>query len=983
MSEHNDRLGELYEAALKEPIGERAAFVAARAGGDLELQQRVLALFAKQQDTQVSGADSPTGSAATSIAAGTQIGTYRIDGRLGAGGMGVVYRATDTKLHRPAAIKVLPENLADPEARRRFQREAQMVSSLNHPHILTVYDAGEYLGRQYLITEFVDGGTLRQWAARPRGWRAIVELLIGVADGIATAHDAGILHRDIKPENILLAKNGYAKLADFGLAKLVESDPLADEANAFRGGEHSTLVGTAAYMSPEQTQGLPLDGRSDVYSFGLVLYELLAGSRPFDDEPGRRRGTEAEPIPPLPAQVPADLRAIVAKALEPEPADRYQTMRDLVVDLRRLVRRSGVDARGTDLPADAPELVRERTGPIAPPRAGPRWLVTLVAAIALLAVTAWLGRGYLGQQPTTGGSIRVAVLPFVNEGGNPDDLPVSDGVGDALREQLSPLRGLRVAATASSIAFRDQPVDLRTVASRLDVTDLVSGRVRRRAGDDLRVAVEIIDGETADIEFSRSYEGDLVSIGQQLVSDVSAHLLPQGTETPATPAPTIESAAATALSFGLYFERQVRAKLVVDEVALAKAIEQYRRAVAADPKSELAYSRLAGTLLIGGDADGALLALTKALEFGQLSETYYTLALYCTAVGGSWAASIEGAYQRALQLNPNNADALGAYALWGWTHRDGRDAQQYFLRALELDPLSPSRYADYGEYLAAGERRADLLALATLTRERFPNVQGNMVLARMYEIAGDVDEGIGWALRALELTPGDPDVMWQLADLYARIGDFETARLYEPEPGLSQLYFEQRYLELVDAAEAAMLEEDYDQRAVYMLAFALNVRGEFSRSIYLLEDREKLLDRAFTDSNRAGDSEAFMTWADAKYASGFGDEARPYLEMDIEHKSRSGSIERQGWWVNTYYACAMANLGQTEAALRALERAAGSMGLLWLPLLEDAWCFKRFKGEPRYEAVVARVVARQKMLRERLPMTLREKFSELGTSATN
>ena len=227
MTERDTRIRELYEAALKKPIGERPSFVARQAGDDEELRRQVEALLAGQQETELPGYEPATGAL---LETGTLIGSYRIDGPLGAGGMGVVYRATDTKLHRPAAIKVLPETLADPEARRRFQREAQLASSLNHPHIVTVYDAGEYQERQYLITEYVDGGTLRQWAGRPRGWRPIVELLIGVADGIATAHEAGILHRDIKPENILLAKNGYAKLADFGIAKLLEADPLADDA---------------------------------------------------------------------------------------------------------------------------------------------------------------------------------------------------------------------------------------------------------------------------------------------------------------------------------------------------------------------------------------------------------------------------------------------------------------------------------------------------------------------------------------------------------------------------------------------------------------------------------------------------------------------------------------------------------------------------------------------------------------------------------
>src|SRR5256712_10685828 len=215
-----------------------------------------------------------------SITIGTQLGSYNVTALLGKGGMGVVYRAQDMKLNRTVAVKVLFDDLADPAARRRFQREAQTASSLNHPHILTVHDAGEFQGRQYLVTEFVDGGTLKDWArAEKRTWRQIVEMLVGVADGLAAAHAAGILHRDIKPANILVARNGYAKLADFGLAKLEErATPDAVTRTLLSEATGSGLVrGTIAYMSPEQASGRHLDSRSDIFSFGVVLYELLGG----------------------------------------------------------------------------------------------------------------------------------------------------------------------------------------------------------------------------------------------------------------------------------------------------------------------------------------------------------------------------------------------------------------------------------------------------------------------------------------------------------------------------------------------------------------------------------------------------------------------------------------------------------------------------------------------------------------------------------
>ena len=478
MSAGEQRTRELYAAALTKPPGERASYVARVAGEDAELRERVEALLSGQQDTVLPGYEPGSAEAEQLLSAGTQIGSYRIEGPLGAGGMGVVYFATDTKLNRPAAIKVLPESLADPEARRRFQQEAQLVSSLNHPHIVTVYDAGEYEGRQYLITEYVDGGTLRQWAQRPRGWRAIVELLVGVADGIAVAHEAGILHRDIKPENILLAKNGYAKLADFGIAKLLESDVLAEDSAPLRGSEHSTHLGTVAYMSPEQWQGLTLDARSDVYSFGLVVQELLAGRR-MESDP-----TLPRTLPPLPADVPAELRTIVAKALEQDPADRYQSMRDLVVDLRRIVRRSGIE---TD---SAPTEISPTPAPR--PRAWTRPIVYLPMLLAVL-VVGFLVSGYVRDAFNGAPSGKaVAVLQFVNESSNADDASISERLGDKLRERLQESPDLDVVGRVSSVSFRGAQVDMPTIAKTLAVGTLINGSLRRR-GKTLEVDVEILD----------------------------------------------------------------------------------------------------------------------------------------------------------------------------------------------------------------------------------------------------------------------------------------------------------------------------------------------------------------------------------------------------------------------------------------------------------------------------------------------------------
>jgi Tol biopolymer transport system component/predicted Ser/Thr protein kinase len=291
-----------------------------------------------------------------------EVGPYRIEAPLGEGGMGVVYRAFDTKLNRPVAIKFLSDTLADASARRRFQREAQTASSLNHPHILTVHDVGEWAGRQYIVTELVDGGTLGDWArAERRTWRQVVELLTGIADGLAAAHQAGILHRDIKPGNILVARNGYAKLVDFGLAKL-EERPAAGDVTLTETESRTrpgVVLGTIAYMSPEQASGRPLDSRSDIFSFGVILYELLAGRRPFvgrSDLEVLEKVIHGSPGP-LPSDLPSSVRLIVEKALEKDPADRYQSARDLVVDLRRAARRQGEPAATAAAPPPGRRLL--------------------------------------------------------------------------------------------------------------------------------------------------------------------------------------------------------------------------------------------------------------------------------------------------------------------------------------------------------------------------------------------------------------------------------------------------------------------------------------------------------------------------------------------------------------------------------------------------------------------------------------------------
>jgi Tol biopolymer transport system component len=344
VSARDQQIRALYKAALERPAAERASFISDLSGGDQELCRSVELMLSQQGTTDVGASTEAVADAPAELAAGTQIGNYRIDGVLGRGGMGVVYRATDTKLHRPVAIKFL-SIVADEQAKQRFHQEAETTSGLNHPHIVTVYDVGEHDGQQYIVSELVEGGTLDEWSRtnRRKSWRQSVELLTGIADALAAAHAAGILHRDVKPGNVLIDGNGYAKLADFGLAKLVDRggrDPNESIAKISKTTRAGLVLGTVAYMSPEQASGQSVDERSDVFSFGIVLYEQLAGHRPFEarNELELLKTIVHAPAEPLPDGLPELLRMAVDKALQKDPADRYQTMRDLVADLRRVTR---------------------------------------------------------------------------------------------------------------------------------------------------------------------------------------------------------------------------------------------------------------------------------------------------------------------------------------------------------------------------------------------------------------------------------------------------------------------------------------------------------------------------------------------------------------------------------------------------------------------------------------------------------------------
>ncbi len=743
--ERRAKIDELYRAALEIPAPQRAAFVLARARGDADIRREVEALLSAAGATAMRPRDDEA--VGTDIVPGTSIGSYRIEGTLGAGGMGVVYRATDTRLNRLVCIKFLSGELLDVAARRRFQREAQMASSLNHPHILTVHDVGEHRGRQYIVTELVDGGTLQDWSsAAARTWRQVVELLTGVADGLATAHAAGILHRDIKPANILVSQNGYAKLADFGLAKLFDGAPggaaKPPRAELTAAG---LVVGTVAYMSPEQASGQPLDARSDIFSFGVVLYELLAGRRPFTGETDLELlKTIVHGLPsPLPAEIPEALRGIVEKAIEKDPAERYQSMRDLVVDLRRVARRSAA-GQSAGLAGPGPASA----APARPPQLRRWWtrrgLVVVIGSFLLVAIVAGvLERFRTGRTPAApltaeAGPVRLVVLPFENISRQPDDEWLGGAFSDSLTLGLRDAQNI-VLVNREGLSDLDQSrrSDAQQISRALGVRYYVNGSYQR-VGENLKVVARLVDVDAGTIRLQESFTdafANLLRIEDDLARQFAAALEQSPATTTQVRTSSLSAYQALAQANDLYLSGRYREAVQRLEAAIAQD-ERYADAWALLGKS---YARLSAPSDVDVSTrsdllDQALRASRRAIE---LSPTLYEAqaALAASYQGLEQVDAWRSAARQAIELNPRLAEG---YVLIGDSYmsspafgcardRDSRMAEDSFRKALQLNPHFAAAHVRLGTELGWSGRSEEGLREVETALRLLPN---NVALQR-------------------------------------------------------------------------------------------------------------------------------------------------------------------------------------------------------------------------------------------------------------
>ena len=628
------------------------------------------------------------------LVTGMQLGPYKILGPLGAGGMGEVYRAADARPGRDVALKILPARFAeDPDHLVRFQREAKAVAALAHPNIVVVHDFGTDQGIPFAVTELLEGETLRQRLAQSAlPWRKAVELAVAVADGLAAAHAKGIIHRDLKPDNVFVTADERVKILDFGLARLLTEstsvEPVATQSYSPVLTKTGTILGTAPYMSPEQLRGRPVDARGDIFSFGCMLYEMVAGKRPFvgDTSADITAAILHNDPPDLAAsgkKVSAELERVIRRCLEKNPEARFQSARDLAFALR------GIATGSTEVQ------------PVLSPGRSRVYIGTAVGAIALVAVI--LAITFWPKHPTVvfpelrksdeAAPIAVAVLPFVNNTKDPETAYLMDGVPEGIVKSLSEVGKLKVRSFSSVARLAGQEVSLQELGRKLKVQAVLTGKISPRR-DGFALAVELVNVADDSVLWSEHFDSkpsELQNVQLKIARQICHNL--KVTVTAQEEKRFAKRYTANAEAYQQYLiGRNHWFKFTAE--SFKKAEECFLLAIQMDPNYALAYAGLADTYQASFRSAGtdkmekAKKAAQRALELDdQLAEAHTALAAI-HQYAWDWPDA-EREYKRAVQINPSLALGWDAYSGFLMRMKRFADAEEAMKKSIDLDPITP------------------------------------------------------------------------------------------------------------------------------------------------------------------------------------------------------------------------------------------------------------------------------------------------------
>ncbi len=628
--------------------------------------------------------------ASPSSIVGRTLGHYRILERIGAGGMGVVYRGYDERLEREVALKVLPPGtLADECARKRFREEALALSRLNHPNIATVHDFNTEDGIDFLVTEFVPGTTLdERLACGPLAQNALLQIAVQMAEGLEAAHRAGVIHRDLKPANLRLTPEGRLKILDFGLAKRV--DPVNQQSMTQSGAEAGSTAGTLAYMAPEQVKGEKVDRRADLWAAGVVLYEMATGQRPFEAQTAHALAAEIIHGPVVPPQssqpkLAPQLSDTILKCLEKDVENRYQSARELLTDLRRL---STPETTAVVGPTSLAQLRRWKR-PSVFAIAG----VLLLATLAALAAYFYSGRKDTGATPITS----LAVLPLTISNSDADSEYLADGITESLINSVSRFPGLRVMARSTVFRYKTKDVDPQAVGRELKVGALLMGHMVAR-GDTLDVRAELVDVSQGTQLWGGHYTRkmtDLLTVQEEIAREIAQALRLRISEEQRKTLGS--SGTANSEAYQLYLRgRFYHETWSVNGSKLA--VDYYRRALAQDPSFALAHAGIANSYAFAFAyidvplAEALRIAKSEAIRALELdpnlSEAHAALAQ--TEIWEWKLAQAEASFLKAIELNPSDAQARHQYSHYLLAMKRFAESEAQSLKAIELDPISPA-----------------------------------------------------------------------------------------------------------------------------------------------------------------------------------------------------------------------------------------------------------------------------------------------------